>query len=83
MHGSEPAPGSGSVMQKQERTSPLASGPQPAFLLRRRRHRLEQMHVAFVGREDVERERAERRVAGFLENDCLGVVVEAEPAVFA
>ncbi len=45
--------------------------PQPALLLRRRGDRFEQMHVALVGRGDVQRDRTERRIARFLEDDRL------------
>ena len=41
------------------------------------------MHVGFVRREDVHRDRRERRVTGRLEDDRLAAVVEAEPAPFA
>ena len=38
------------------------------------------MHVAFVGREDIERERTEQRIAGFFEDDRLAAMIEADAA---
>ncbi|MNK62037.1 hypothetical protein D3C87_812050 [compost metagenome] len=55
---------------------------QPARLLRRRGHHLHQVHVAFVGRVDVERHRTERRVARLLEHDGLVDMRQAQPTVF-
>ena len=43
---------------------------------------LQQVHVALVGGEDVHRRRTEQGVSGFLEDDCLADVGEAEAAVF-
>lgn len=70
---SEPAPGAGSVMQKQERILPAASG---------RGHFLEQMHIAFVWCGDVHRHRTQRRIASLFKDDGLGGMVQAEPAEF-
>jgi hypothetical protein len=56
---------------------------QPPFLLRGRCDRFEQMHVPFVRRRDVQRDRAERRIAGFLEHDRACDVRQREAAVFA
>ena len=44
---------------------------------------LQQVHVAFVGGEDVHRDRRQRRVARRLENDRLAAMVETQPAPFA
>lgn len=41
------------------------------------------MHVAFVRGEDVERHRAEGRVARLLEDDGLAAVVQAQATVLA
>ena len=54
---------------------------QPALLLRRRRHRFEQVHVALVGGEDVQRHGAQHRVAGFLERDGAPTVRQPEATV--
>ena len=70
--GSEPAPGAGSVIAKHDRISPAASGRRYALLLLGRRDRLQQVHVALVGRGEVERQRSEQRVAGLLEDDAPG-----------
>ena len=57
--------------------------PQPLFLLALLGDLLEEVHVAFVGGEAVERDRPQRRIAGRLENHGLAAVVEPEPAPFA
>ena len=80
--GSEPAPGAGSVMQKQERMSPRASGRSQRSFCSVRRDRFQQMHVALVGREDVQRDRPEQRIAGLLEHDRLADIVQPEAAEF-
>ena len=41
------------------------------------------MDVALVGSMNVERDRTQSRVAGFLEDDCLGDVAQAEAAQLA
>ncbi len=56
---------------------------QPPLLLRRRCHRFQQVHVPLVGRRHVQRDRAERRVAGFLERHRAPDVRQRESAVFA
>ena len=77
--GSEPAPGAGSVIAKQDRISPAASGPDSAPSAPGGHH-LEQVHVALVGRRAVQRERAQQRVAGRLEHHGLPAQVEPEAA---
>src|SRR5206468_1258187 len=44
---------------------------------------LQQMHVGFVGSEDVHRDRRQWRITGRLEHDRLAAMVETEPAPFA
>ena len=66
MPGSEPPPGAGSVMAKDERTLPSTIGLQPFVLLRRRAGQREQVHVAVVGRRAIERERPEDRAVRLL-----------------
>ena len=69
--GRTPAPGAGSVIMKHERISPAASGRSQSFLLALFGDQFQQVHVGFVGREDVHRHRPERRIAGRLEDDGL------------
>ena len=80
--GSEPAPGAGSVMQKQERMSPRASGRSQRSFCSCVATYFQQVDVALVGGEDVHRDRAEQRIAGFLEHHGLADVVQPEAAVF-
>ena len=80
--GSDPAPGAGSVMQKQERMSPRAKRTQPALLLLRRGDLFQQMNVGFVGREYMHGNRPEQRIAGLLEHHRLADIVQPEAAVF-
>ena len=62
---------------------PRRHRPQPLLLLALLGDFFEKVHVAFVGREAVERHRPERRVAGGLEHDRLAAVIEPEPAPIA
>ena len=80
--GSDPAPGAGSVMQKQERMSPRASGRSQRSFCSVRGDQFQQMDVGFVGREDVHRNGTEQRIAGFLEHHCLADIVQPEAAEF-
>ena len=79
--GSAPAPPSGSVMAKHERTSPVASRREIFLLLRRGRNLVEQVDVAFVGRVKMQRDGPEDRITRRLEHDRLLEVREALPAV--
>ena len=51
--GSDPAPGAGSVIMKHERISPAARGPQPALFLVLFGNLFEEVHVGFVGGEQL------------------------------
>ena len=66
MAGSEPPPGAGSVMTKDERTSPSTMGVSHLSFCAVRADEREQIHVAVVGRLAVERHRAEDRAIGLL-----------------
>ncbi|MNF93926.1 hypothetical protein D3C84_766180 [compost metagenome] len=55
--------------------------PQPAFLLRVGGDCFQQVHVAFVRCCDIQRNRAEGGIAGFLEEHRLAAVIEAETAI--
>jgi len=57
-------------------------GAQPTLLLLMRRDGFHEVHVAFVGGEDVHRDGAEQGVAGFLEHDGLADMGQAEAAIF-
>ena len=56
--------------------------PQPSFLLLVVRNLVEQIGVAFIGRHDIERERAERRPSCGLEHHRHRAMVQAEAAPF-
>ena len=81
--GSAPAPGAGSVIMKHERIAPAASGRSHSSFCRSVGDLLQQVHVGFVGGEDVHRDRRQRRIAGRLEHHRLAAVVEPQPAPFA
>ena len=66
MPGSEPPPGAGSVMAKDERTLPSTIGRSQRSFWAGVPARGEQVHVAVVGRHAVEGERAEHRARGLL-----------------
>ena len=57
--------------------------PQPALLVCGLRDRFEQMHVAFVRRKNVERNRTERRVARLFEGNRPAEVRQRQAAVLA
>jgi len=69
-------------MQKHDRISPWAKGRSHRSLCSGLRDHFEQMHVAFVGREDIQRVRPQQRVTGLLERDCAPEVRQAEAAEF-
>ena len=75
--GSEPAPPSGSVMAKQERTSPVARRLEILFALRGRGDDIEKVDVALVRCMKVQRDGAKDGVPGRLEDDGLLEVREA------
>ncbi len=52
-----------------------------ALSLVRSRHDVQEMHVAFVGRRAVKRDRPEQRIAGRLEDDGLRHMPQSVPAI--
>src|SRR5213075_3434063 len=56
---------------------------QKSFALLRRRVELEQIHVAFVGRGAMQRERPDKTAAGLLEDNAHADGAEPEAAVLA
>ena len=74
---------SGSVMRKQDRIAPLGERPQPALLLLLVSRVQQHVHVALVGRHDVEPDRRERRHAALLRDEREPEDVEPEAAVLA
>ena len=81
--GSEPAPGRGLGHREARPHRALGERTQVALLLLGGGDRLEQVHVALVGRGDVQGERAEQRPARLLEDDGPAAHVEPVPAVLA
>ena len=64
--GSEPPPGAGSVMAKEERTLPSTMGRSHFSFCASACRSREQVHIAVVGRRAIERQRPEDRTLRFL-----------------
>ena len=80
--GSDPAPGAGSVMQKQERMSPLASGRSQRSFCSGVATTSSRWMLASSGAKMCIATGAEQRIAGLLEHHRLADIVEPQPAVF-
>src|SRR5215471_14295846 len=78
-------PGAWRWLGHHEARADLARGKrsQPPLLLVFPGDGLEEVHIAFVGCEAIERDRPQRRVPGGFEHDRLAAMIETEPAPFA